>query len=111
MFFLLQVLSNIWAAHHNPNDWTEPDKFIPERHLDDEGNFISRNKVVVFGAGPRQCIGEQMARMEMFIFLVSLIQRFTFHLDPACTEPPDVNSYSPSIICSPSKFNLVAKER
>ena len=69
---LSQVLPNLWAVHNDPDLWKEPEEFIPERHLDSNGNFVKSNYVIPFSLGPRHSLGEQLARMEVFIFLVSL---------------------------------------
>ena len=104
-------MANIWAVHHNPRYWKTPEKFLPERHLDGKGNFIPSNNVMVFGVGPRHCLGEQLARMEVFLFLVTLIQRFEFLSDPKDKELADINRGSPGTAFSPVFFKLVAKER
>ena len=45
--------------------------------------------MIPFWVGPRHCLGEQLARMEIFIFLVSLVQRFKFLPDPNEDKLPD----------------------
>lgn len=45
-------------------------------------------KVMVFGMGKRRCIGEVIARNEVFLFLAILIQRLQFHALPG--EPLDM---------------------
>ena len=104
-------MANIWAVHHNPNYWSQPSEFIPERHLNENGTFTSSNHVIVFGMGPRHCLGEQLARMEMFIFLVSLVQRFQFLPDPRSAVLPDLFAGSTATIYSPVQFKIVAKAR
>uniref|UniRef100_H2YS91 Uncharacterized protein n=1 Tax=Ciona savignyi TaxID=51511 RepID=H2YS91_CIOSA len=84
------IYVNLWAVHNNPDVWDEPNKFKPERHLDDKGNFVQSNHVIPFSVGPRHCLGEQLARMEIFIYLVSLVQKFEFLPDPDATELPDI---------------------
>ena len=66
-----KILSNIWAVHHNPDVWKDPEVFKPERHLNEKGEFVKSNQIIPFSVGPRHCLGEQLARMEVFIFLVS----------------------------------------
>ncbi len=85
-------MANLSAVMHNERDFPEPDKFRPERYLDpDSGHFRPHPKVVPFGVGKRRCLGEKLAREEVFCFFVTLLQRF--HLekaDPAAeltTEP------------------------
>ncbi len=45
------VVGNLYAAMHDPNLFNEPDKFLPERFLDEDGNFKSLDAVIPFGIG------------------------------------------------------------
>uniref|UniRef100_A0A8C6ULG3 Cytochrome P450, family 17, subfamily A, polypeptide 2 n=1 Tax=Neogobius melanostomus TaxID=47308 RepID=A0A8C6ULG3_9GOBI len=82
-----RVLVNMWALHHNPTDWPQPDLFKPERFLDGRGGRVSPSCFLPFGAGPRVCVGESLARLELFLFLSSLLQRISFSLPPAGPVP------------------------
>ena len=61
-----------------------------------EINFSLRYKkhpaLVPFGVGKRQCMGEALARNEVMLFTVGLIQRITF-LPPAVGPQPDPEDY------------------
>uniref|UniRef100_A0A8C6UY86 Cytochrome P450, family 17, subfamily A, polypeptide 2 n=1 Tax=Neogobius melanostomus TaxID=47308 RepID=A0A8C6UY86_9GOBI len=81
-----RVLVNMWALHHNPTDWPKPDLFNP-RFLDGRGGRVSPSCFLPFGAGPRVCVGESLARLELFLFLSSLLQRISFSLPPAGPVP------------------------
>jgi len=67
--------------------WPDPRRFDPERHLDKEGKFKMSNKVIPFSVGPRNCLGENLARMEIFIFVVCILQKFEVTANPNQTEP------------------------
>lgn len=57
------VLVNLWAIHHSAQVWTEPDKFIPERFLDREVDFLGRSfDFLPFGSGRHMCLGLPLAR-------------------------------------------------
>lgn len=83
------VIVNIWALHRDPSFWKDPDSFIPERFLDAEGKFVfpDGDCFLPFGAGPRACMGEVLARCELFLFLANLLQRFTFENPPGVALP------------------------
>ena len=106
----LQISTNLWAVHNDPKLWKDPQKFRPERFIDEKGNFIPSNYVISFGVGPRQCLGEQLARMEVFIFLVGMIQKFEFLPDPSQYELPIIEQGSLGFVYLPLPYKLVAHE-
>ncbi|XP_035663872.1 cytochrome P450 2U1-like, partial [Branchiostoma floridae] len=63
-----QVLLNLYSLHMDPAYWPDPDRFDPERFLDAEGKVINKpESFLPFGGGGRVCLGEQLARMELFL--------------------------------------------
>uniref|UniRef100_A0A671WVC7 Cytochrome P450 2F3-like n=1 Tax=Sparus aurata TaxID=8175 RepID=A0A671WVC7_SPAAU len=66
-------------------EWATPWAINPQHFLDQNSNFKKNPAFMAFAAGKRACVGESLARMELFIFLVSLLQHFTF----SCPEGPD----------------------
>lgn len=69
------IILYIAGLHRNPKYWEEPDSFIPER-FDSENakNFA----YYPFGAGPRLCIGEHFAMMEMALIIRKFYNSYTF---------------------------------
>ena len=47
----------VFAIHHDPSIWAEPETFRPERFLKEEESNIQPYTWLPFGGGPRQCIG------------------------------------------------------
>ncbi|XP_034424765.1 steroid 17-alpha-hydroxylase/17,20 lyase [Hippoglossus hippoglossus] len=82
-----RVLVNMWSIHHNPEHWDKPDLFNPDRFLDDKGQRVTPTFFLPFGAGPRVCVGESLARLELFLFLSSLLQRMSFRLPDGGPSP------------------------
>ena len=81
------VLSNVHAAHFDPDLWEEPEKFMPERFLSDDLKTVKKNKnLMPFGVGKRSCMGESLARDELFLFLTNLVKNFEISMPP--DEPP-----------------------
>uniref|UniRef100_A0A8C6UWP3 Cytochrome P450, family 17, subfamily A, polypeptide 2 n=1 Tax=Neogobius melanostomus TaxID=47308 RepID=A0A8C6UWP3_9GOBI len=103
-----RVLVNMWALHHNPTDWPKPDLFNP-RFLDGRGGRVSPSCFLPFGAGPRVCVGESLARLELFLFLSSLLQRISFSLPPA-GPVPDLRGRL-GVVLQPPPYLVVATPR
>nr|XP_040046644.1 cytochrome P450 2K1-like [Gasterosteus aculeatus aculeatus] len=78
------VFPLLTSVHHDESEWESPNSFNPSHFLDTEGKFIRRDSFMPFSAGSRACPGESLARMELFLFFTSLLQRFRF------TPPPGV---------------------
>lgn len=73
------VMVNMWSCMRDPNYWTDPDKFDPNRFLDKDGKFINKNPAMLpFSTGKRACIGESIARLQLFLIFTSLLQKFYF---------------------------------
>lgn len=104
------MLPNLWAVHNDSARWPEPEKFRPERHLDENGKFVPSPYIIPFSAGGRRCLGEQMARMEVFKFLVTIAQAFQLEKDPNDKDLPDIDLGSNGIIFVPHAFKIVAKD-
>ncbi|XP_040430622.1 cytochrome P450 2W1-like isoform X1 [Cygnus olor] len=66
--------------------WETPDEFNPNHFLDSEGNFVKKKAFLPFSTGRRNCIGESLATVELFIFFTGLIQKFTFKPPPGVKE-------------------------
>ena len=54
----------------------EPEKYIPQRWLRETGDKINPYSFLPFGHGPRQCIGRRVAELEMYIYIIKLLQTF-----------------------------------
>eukprot|EP00071_Canis_lupus_P002331 XP_003433938.1 cytochrome P450 1A1 [Canis lupus familiaris] len=74
------VFVNQWQINHDQKLWGNPSEFQPERFLTLDGtiNKALSEKVILFGLGKRKCIGETIARLEVFLFLAILLQQVEF---------------------------------
>uniref|UniRef100_A0A3B5PV03 Uncharacterized protein n=1 Tax=Xiphophorus maculatus TaxID=8083 RepID=A0A3B5PV03_XIPMA len=80
------VIPLLTSVPYDESEWESPHTFNPSHFLDKEGRFIKRDAFLPFSAGRRACIGESLARMEVFLFFTSLLQRFRFIPPPGVSE-------------------------
>ncbi|OCT81373.1 cytochrome P450 2K6 [Xenopus laevis] len=81
--YIIPLLSSVLK---DKTQFETPEQFNPNHFLDSEGNFLKKEAFMPFSAGRRGCAGETLARMELFIFFTSLLQRFSFRLPPGVTN-------------------------
>ncbi len=74
------ALTFIYGAHHNPKVWDQPEEFRPERFTKENMKDKHKFSYFPFGGGPRLCIGNNFAMMEMQLAIASLVQKFDFKL-------------------------------
>uniref|UniRef100_A0A3Q3NRT8 Cytochrome P450, family 17, subfamily A, polypeptide 2 n=1 Tax=Labrus bergylta TaxID=56723 RepID=A0A3Q3NRT8_9LABR len=104
-----RVLVNMWAIHHEPRHWDKPDLFNPDRFLDNQGQRVTPSYFLPFGAGPRVCVGESLARLELFLFLSSMLQRISFSL-PEGAPPPNLQGRL-GVVLQPLPYKVVVAPR
>ncbi|KAF8367708.1 hypothetical protein PRIPAC_85537 [Pristionchus pacificus] len=80
------ILPQFPSVHVDPEHFERPDYFCPERHINEAGEFVKDPRVTPFSFGKRACLGEGLARMELFIFLTTFVQHCTF--SPTSMIPP-----------------------
>ncbi|XP_060128274.1 cytochrome P450 2K6-like isoform X3 [Zootoca vivipara] len=80
------VIPLLSSVLHDESQWEKPHKFYPEHFLNSEGKFVKRDAFMPFSAGRRACLGETLAKMELFLFFASLLQRFTFQPPPGTSQ-------------------------
>uniref|UniRef100_A0A4W5Q2U8 Cytochrome P450, family 2, subfamily P, polypeptide 6 n=1 Tax=Hucho hucho TaxID=62062 RepID=A0A4W5Q2U8_9TELE len=90
------------------SEWETPHTFNPAHFLDQEGKFRKRDAFRSFSLGKRVCPGEQLAKMELFLFFTSLLQRFTFSSPPGVEPSLDFKMGSTH---SPKPYQLCATLR
>ncbi|NXG64108.1 CP2J2 protein, partial [Hemiprocne comata] len=78
------MLTNLTSLMFDKNEWETPDTFNPGHFLKD-GQFWKREAFMPFSIGKRACLGELLARSELFLFFTALLQKFTFQAPPDTT--------------------------
>ncbi|KFP36417.1 Cytochrome P450 2K1, partial [Chlamydotis macqueenii] len=70
------IIPLLTSVLQDKSQWEKPDMFYPEHFLDSNGKFVKKDAFMPFSAGRRICAGETLAKMELFLFFTSLLQRF-----------------------------------
>ncbi|XP_052428452.1 steroid 17-alpha-hydroxylase/17,20 lyase [Carassius gibelio] len=106
-----RVIINLWSLHHDEKEWKNPELFDPGRFLNEEGDGLCcpSPSYLPFGAGIRVCLGEALAKMELFLFLSWILQRFTLGM-PTGQPLPDLQGKF-GVVLQPKKFKVIAKLR
>lgn len=77
-----QLFAFQWVTHRDQRYFNNPDNFEPERWLGETSERLPKYAYFPFGGGPRQCIGNYFAMMEIVLLLATIGQRFRFSLVP-----------------------------
>jgi len=91
------------------NYWKEGMKFNPERFLDAEGKAKKDDHLVPFSIGKRQCLGETLAKAELFIFFTGLLQHFNIEEEVPGVIPSD--DYIIGVTTMPKEFKIRLSKR
>ncbi|XP_073530062.1 cytochrome P450 2K1-like isoform X1 [Phyllobates terribilis] len=81
----IQVIPLLTSVLYDKDHFVKADEFYPEHFLDSSGNFVRKEAFMPFSAGKRSCAGENLAKMELYMFFTRLLQNFTFKAPPGAT--------------------------
>jgi cytochrome P450 len=84
------VIVSQYVMHRDPRYFPDPERFDPERWTSEAKEARPVFSYFPFGGGPRRCIGEGFAWMEIILTLAALARRWRMRLDPthAVTTKP-----------------------
>lgn len=82
------LLISPYVLHHNPTLFEDPEKFDPDRWLPERARTTPRGALVPFGLGPRKCVGDQFALVEMAIIVAAVVSRWRLWPAPGWTFRP-----------------------
>ncbi|XP_044738983.1 cytochrome P450 9e2-like [Chrysoperla carnea] len=100
----------IYAIHRDPQNYSNPEKFDPERFSDENKQNIDPMTYLPFGVGPRNCIGSRFALMEVKVAMFHLIKNFEIILTNKSTVPPKLSTSTSAMVIE-GGFNVGLKPR
>lgn len=76
------VIVYVYGAHHAMSRWENVGEFRPERFVKENEKLRTPFTYLPFGGGPRVCIGNQYAMLQILMILSTLLRRYDFELMP-----------------------------
>ena len=98
------IILNMQSIFKDPNIFADPETFNPDRFINAEGNVDRPSELISFGIGRRICAGENVAKMELFLFTSVLIQSFEFKPAQDGAIPPLIGELG--ITYKPKPFSV-----
>ncbi|CAG5115331.1 unnamed protein product [Candidula unifasciata] len=104
------IIPNLDSVLHEKATWGEDAmSFRPERFIDNDGKLKNPEQFIPFSIGRRACLGESLAKMELFLFLSNMFQRFQF-LPPNPYGVPPL-AYKTSAVVIPQAYAVRVVDR
>ena len=102
---IFPIMAEILKGDH----WENGTLFNPERFLDQSGQLKRDEHFIPFSIGKRYCLGETLAKTELFLFFTALVQQFVFY--PVDKENLPVEEAVFGITCLPKPFRAKLVKR
>lgn len=85
----------VYAIHHDPQYFPDPEHYDPERFSEENKNTRHRHSYLPFGDGPRICLGFRFALMQVKAGLATVIRNFEVRSSRRTPNPfvPDPNYF------------------
>jgi len=103
------VLANLYSSSIDTRLWKDPHTFSPERFMDEEGKVNKPEYWIPYSMGRRMCLGEQLAKQELFLFTAYMVNSFHIKFHPE-HEPASLEA-DYSGVRKPKPFRLVVSSR
>ncbi len=75
------LVAYIYGAHQNKDYWENPEKFDPTRFDKEPSAKQHPFAHIPYGGGPRVCIGQNMAKMQMLLVVSAIVRKYKFTLE------------------------------
>ncbi|XP_042571285.1 cytochrome P450 2J2-like [Cyprinus carpio] len=105
------IITNLTTILKEEGQWKFPHEFNPDNFLNEQGQFEKPEAFIPFSTGPRVCLGEGLARMELFLIMVTLLRRFQFAWPDDAGEPDYTPVYGVTLTPKPYRMHIRRRER
>ncbi|XP_042608924.1 cytochrome P450 2F2-like isoform X2 [Cyprinus carpio] len=104
------IIPNLTTVLKEEGQWKFPHEFNPANFLNEQGQFEKPEAFIPFSTGPRMCLGEGLARMELFLIMVTLLRRFQFVWPDDAGEPDYTPVYGVTLTPKPYRMHIRRRE-
>uniref|UniRef100_A0A3Q2NVE0 Cytochrome P450 2F2 n=1 Tax=Fundulus heteroclitus TaxID=8078 RepID=A0A3Q2NVE0_FUNHE len=105
------IIQNLDSVLREEGQWKFPHEFNPENFLNEQGEFVKPEAFMPFSAGPRMCLGESLARMELFLIVVTLLRRFKFIWPEDAGEPDFTPVFGVTLTPKPYRMKVQLRSK
>lgn len=104
------IFINQWSINHDPAIWSHPEAFDPDRFLNPNRELDKdlTSRVLIFSLGKRRCIGEELSKMQLFLFTSLIGHQCHITEDPA--RPSNLD-YDYGLTLKPHSFYIALSLR
>ncbi|XP_041484810.1 cytochrome P450 2U1-like [Lytechinus variegatus] len=99
---------NIWSCHHSAEFWDNPEVFKPDRFLTNDMKSLVDEPLAYmpFSCGSRKCLGDQLAKNELFLIFAKIMQKF--NIDFALGDRPESldEGFEKGVILRPNAMKI-----
>uniref|UniRef100_A0A4X2M3T6 Cytochrome P450 n=1 Tax=Vombatus ursinus TaxID=29139 RepID=A0A4X2M3T6_VOMUR len=100
-----EVYPMLGSVLRDRNFFACPEAFDPQHFLDEKGLFKRSDAFVPFSIGKRYCFGENLARVQLFVFLTTILQNFHFQ-SPLPKEAIDISPEMVGFATIPRSYTI-----
>ncbi|XP_029026941.1 cytochrome P450 2F2-like isoform X2 [Betta splendens] len=104
------IIPNLTSVLNEEGQWKFPHEFNPENFIGDQGDFVKPEAFMPFSTGPRMCLGEGLARMELFLIMVTLLRKFKFIWPEDAGDPDYTPLYGVTLTPKPYRMKIQLRE-